>query len=95
MGKSVVSPLFMPTSVKVFLGNPDYWGLEQLELQDGRSDRQIADQWIQRVLNDCVQNACGRCNSIELAGSNWLNATESPTDIPNAPTDTTDSQDPT
>jgi len=95
MGKSVVSPLFMPTSVKVFLGNPDYWGLEQLELQDGRSDRQIADQWIQRVLNDCVQNACGRCKSIELAGSNWLNAKESPTDNPDSQTDTTDSQDPT
>jgi hypothetical protein len=85
----------MPTSVKVFLGNPDYWGLEQLELQDGRSDRQIADQWIQRVLNDCVQNASGRCKSIELAGSNWLNATESSANNPDPQTDTTGSQDPT
>ncbi|MCY3007809.1 MAG: lysophospholipid acyltransferase family protein [Planctomycetota bacterium] len=89
MGASVISPLFMPTSVKVFLGAPDIWGLEQLELHDGRSDRQIADQWIQRVLNDCVQNACGRSKSIELAGSNWLNAPDSPNDAPDAPLDAT------
>lgn len=76
MGTSVLSPFFMPTRVRVFLGQPDYWGLEQLELQDGRSDRQIADQWIRRVLGDCVQKACGRCETVQLAGAKWLNASE-------------------
>ena len=84
MGTSVLSPLLMPAKVRVYLGSADYWGIEQLELNDGRSDRQIANDWICRVLGDCVNHASGRCETIQLAGANWLgnsqNATASSTD---------------
>lgn len=84
MGTSVLSPLFMPAKVRVYLGSADYWGIEQLDLNDGRSDRQIANEWICRVLGDCVNHASGRCETIQLAGANWLgnsqNATASSTD---------------
>jgi len=74
MGTSVISPLFMPARVKVYLGKPDSWGLEQLDLCDGRSDREIADEWIRRVLGECVQKASGRSHTIELAGAKWLHS---------------------
>ena len=74
MGTSVISPLFMPARVKVYLGKPDSWGLEQLDLCDGRSDREIADEWIRRVLGECVQKASGRSHNIQLAGAKWLNS---------------------
>jgi hypothetical protein len=80
MGSSVMSPFFMPAQVQVYLGQPDYWGIEQLELQDGRSDRQIADEWIRRVLADCVQRVRGQCEPIQLAGAKWLNSKETSTD---------------
>jgi len=74
MGTSVISPLFMPSKVIVHLGRPDFWGLEQLNLQDGRSDRQIADEWICRTLRNSLEQACGRQETIQLAGAKWLNS---------------------
>jgi hypothetical protein len=80
MGTSVISPLLMPAKVRVFLGSADYWGIEQLDLNDGRSDRQIANEWICRVLGDCLSHASGRCETIKLAGANWLGSSQNPTD---------------
>ncbi|MFM8570826.1 MAG: lysophospholipid acyltransferase family protein [Pirellula sp.] len=79
MGTSVISPLMMPSKVRVYLGKPNTWGLEQLDLHDGRSDRQIADEWIGRVLGECLEQATGRCEKIQLAGAKWLNNGVDPT----------------
>lgn len=73
MGTSVISPFFMPTRVKVYLGEPDSWGLEQLKLEDGRSDRQIADDWIRLALAKSLEKSSGRHEKIQLAGAKWLN----------------------
>lgn len=85
MGTSVISPLLMPAKVRVFLGSADYWGIEQLDLNDGRSDRQIANEWICRVLGDCLSHASGRCETIKLAGANWLGSSQNPTDSSTEP----------
>ena len=78
MGTSVISPFFMPSRIKVYLGKPDFWGIEQMGLCDDRSDRQIADEWIQRVLKDCVLNTLGRSQEVKLAGAKWLNSNQEP-----------------
>ena len=72
MGSSVISPLFMPTQVRIHICDANSWGLEQLKLNDGRSDREIANEWIRVAIAQCLKDVGVQSNDIQLAGASWM-----------------------
>jgi len=80
MGSTVWSPLLMPTRVRIYIGEPNRWGLDPANRADEQSDRGLAEAWMQQVLSDCTKSL-GRAEApIRLAGAQWLNEETSTAD---------------
>lgn len=73
MGSTVWSPLFLPSHVKVYIGEPDYWGLDPANRQENQSDRSLAEAWMQQVLERGMRLVGRPTTVVRMAGSNWLN----------------------
>jgi len=73
MGSTVWSPLFLPSHVKVYIGEPNTWGLDPANRQENQSDRSLAEAWMQQVLERGMELVGRPTTVVRMAGSNWLN----------------------
>lgn len=73
MGSTVWSPLFLPSRVRVFIGEPDHWGLDPANRNEDQSDRSLAEAWMQQVLERGMRLVGRPTTVVKMAGANWLN----------------------
>lgn len=71
IGPSIFSALFRAANIRVLVQKPDDWGL-QTENQVGRSDRSIAEEWVARVMRQCVECSGRSVPTVSMAGRHWV-----------------------
>jgi 1-acyl-sn-glycerol-3-phosphate acyltransferase len=71
IGPSIFSALFRAANIRVLVEGPDDWGL-QAENRKGRSDRSVAEEWIERVMQRSVGCSGRSCPTISFAGRHWV-----------------------
>lgn len=86
MGSTVWSPLFLPSHVKVYIGEPDSWGLDPANRLEDQSDRSLAEAWMKQVLERGMRLVGRPTTVVRMAGSNWLNEGAEQSKAPEADT---------
>ncbi len=70
VGPSILSPLLRACRVRIFVGAPDRWGIQNA--QTDRGERGLCEQWVVRVMTTSLHHSHQPDATIAMAGKRWV-----------------------